>query len=446
MELGTPMVPNTITVHLGSPKTSARNITIPFIDYIKNVASSEIYPTWPENALRANIYAITTFALNRIYTEFYRSQGYAFDITSSTAYDQAFVEGREIFANISRLVDEQFNDYIVRQGHVEPMHSSYCNGTTSTCAGLSQWGSYYLASQGYTPYRILQYYYGNDIDLVFNAPVGNIRESYPGLLLRRGSIGESVRDIQTMLRRISRSYPAIPLVTVGAGVFNAETEAAVRAFQRTFGLTVDGIVGRETWYRMGSIYNAVKRLSELDSEGISASEARALYNINLRQGDRGQDVKVVQYYLDFVSLFHPQIPRVAADGVFGNGTDQAVRAFQQTYGLTVDGVVGRNTWNWLQSVYDETYAALPPASARNIYPGYAFSEGDNGDQVRLLQTWLNALSRRIPGLVALTPDGVFGPATRNAVSAFQRYAQVPVSGDVGPLTWNALVENYNQYF
>jgi len=210
--------------------------------HITNVASSEIYPTWPENALRANIYVIVSFALNRVYTEYYRAQGYAFDITSSTSYDQAFVEGRDIFANISRLVDELFNDYIVRRGHVEPMFSSYCNGTTATCNGLSQWGSYYLAMQGYTPYRILQYYYGSDIDLVFDVPEANVYPSFPGRLLRRGSEGEEVRTLQIRLRRISRSFPAVPLVDVNTGVFDGLTDAAVRGFQRTFGMTADGIV------------------------------------------------------------------------------------------------------------------------------------------------------------------------------------------------------------
>jgi len=162
-------------------------------------------------------------------------------ITNSTSYDQAFVEGRGIFANISRLVDEMFNDYIVRRGHVEPMFSSYCNGTTATCKGLSQWGSFYLASQGYTPYRILQYYYGNDIDLIFDAPVGPVYPSFPGRLLRRGSAGEEVRTLQMRLRRIARNFPAIPTVNVNTGVFDAATDAAVRGFQRTFGMTADSL-------------------------------------------------------------------------------------------------------------------------------------------------------------------------------------------------------------
>jgi len=414
--------------------------------HITNVASSEIYPTWPDSALRANIHAITSFALNRVYTEYYRAQGYPFDITSSTSYDQAFIYGRDIFANISRLVDELYNDYIVRRGHVEPMFSSYCNGTTATCKGLSQWGSFYLASQGYTPYRILQHYYGSDIDLVFDAPEGPVYPSFPGRLLRRGSAGEEVRTLQIRLRRISRSFPAIPVVEVNTGVFDGPTEAAVRAFQRTFGLTPDGVVGQNTWNRTISIFNAVKRLNELDSEGVTLFEATALYANNLRLGDHGFDVRALQYYLDFIGQFHPTMGRIAADGVFGPRTQRALMEFQRIYGLTVDGIAGRSTHNRLLTAYTEHYNSLSPEDARPFYPNYAFSPGDTGEKVRLLQTMLAALAQRISGLQPLIPDGVYGPATANAVRVFQRYAQLPVSGDTGILTWNAVLNTYNLYF
>jgi len=446
MALGTPIVPEVITVHLGTPKSNARNVTVPFKDYIKNVTSSEIYPTWPENALRANIHVIVSFAMNRVFTEYYRAQGYPFDITNSTSYDQAYIHGRDIFANISRLVDELFNDYIVRRGHVEPMFSSYCNGTTATCKGLSQWGSFYLASQGYAPYRILQHYYGSDIDLVFDAPVGPIYPSFPGRLLRRGSEGEEVRTLQTRLRRISRNFPAIPTVSVNTGVFDAATDAAVRGFQRTFGLTADGIVGQSTWNRTISIFNAVKRLNELDSEGISLADATAMYASNLRMGDHGFAVRALQYYLDFIGHFHPSIGRVVSDGAFGPVTDRALREFQRLYGLTVDGVAGRATHNALLDAYTRHYNTLTPEQARPVYPNYAFSPGDTGEKVRLLQTMLAALAQHIPGLHPLVPDGVYGPATANAVRVFQRYAQLPVSGDTGILTWNAVLNTYNLYF
>ena len=186
-----PYIPETITVHLGPPGSDARNVTVSFADYVKNSASSEIYPTWEESALRANILAIVSFALNRVYTEWYPSRGYDFDITNSTAYDQYFVEGRSYFDNISRLVDELFNDYLRRPEFVEPLAAKFCNGTTVTCEGLSQWGSQGLAQQGYNSTQILRSYYG-DVEIVNNAPVQGIQQSYPGTPLRRGTTGPSV--------------------------------------------------------------------------------------------------------------------------------------------------------------------------------------------------------------------------------------------------------------
>lgn len=176
----TPVVPSVITVHLGLPNEEAENITVSFPDYVKNVASSEIYPTWEPAAIEANILAIVSFALNRVYTEFYPSRGYDFDITSTTAYDQKFIRGRNIFENISRVVDESFNDYIRRSGFVEPLAAKFCNGTTSTCDGLSQWGSQDLARQGYGPMEVLRHYYGERIELVRDAPIRDLGRSYPG--------------------------------------------------------------------------------------------------------------------------------------------------------------------------------------------------------------------------------------------------------------------------
>jgi peptidoglycan hydrolase-like protein with peptidoglycan-binding domain len=412
--------------------------------YITNVASSEIYPTWPESALRANIYVITTFALNRIYTEYYRVQGLLFDITSSTSYDQAFVYERDIFANISALVDEQFGDYITRTGHVEPMFSSYCNGTTAKCRGLSQWGTYSLAQQDYTPYRMLQQYYGNDVVIRRNTPVGIVPPSYPGRLLRRGDAGESVRTVQKMLRRIARNYPAIPLVEISpVGVLDSETDIAVHAFQRGMGIIADGVVGRTTWNRMVSIFNAVKRLNELDSEGVTLAEAETVFSSNLRLGDTGTDVKIVQSYLNFIALFYSDLNPVEVNGAFDQNTDAAVREFQRIAELPSDGVVGRYTINRLLESYTELYNTLPPEKQQPYYPNYAFSQGDVGSDVRFLQTMLNDLEQ-FEGRAGLAVDGVYGKATENAVRAFQQQMRLPVSGDVGILTWNALAQQYNQ--
>ena len=355
-----PYVPERITVHLGAPSANAENVTVSFTDYVKNVASSEIYPTWDESALRANILAIVSFALNRVYTEFYRSRGYDFDITSSTAYDQFFVKGRSYFENISRLTDELFNDYLRRPTFVEPLAAKFCNGTTVTCEGLSQWGSQNLAQQGYNSTQILRNYYG-DIETVLNAPIRGITASYPGTPLRRGSSGPNVVVIQTSINRIAQNYPAIPKIAVVDGIYGPKTEASVRAFQRIFGLSADGIVGRETWYALVRLYTAVTSLSELRSLG------QQFYNINwsppngLNVGDTGDKVRLLQYMLSVLSAHVQTIPPLAVDGVYGTATRAAVLAAQRRFGLPETGSVGAQTWD---AIYDQ-YSGIENTVFRN---------------------------------------------------------------------------------
>lgn len=346
----TPYVPQRITVHLGAPSTYAENITVSFSDYVKNVTSSEIYPTWDESALRANIFAIVSFALNRVYTEFYRSRGYDFDITSSTAVDQAFVKGRSFYENISRLVDELFNDYLRRPNFVEPLAAKFCNGTTVTCEGLSQWGSQNLAQQGYTPYQILRSYYGN-VETVLNAPIRGITSSYPGTPIQRGSTGPNVVVIQTSLNRISQNYPAIPKISAVDGIFGSRTEATVIAFQQIFSLTPDGIVGKATWYELVRLYTAVTSLSELRSQG------QQFYAINwsppngLSPGDTGEKVRLLQYMLSVLSSYIPSIPPLTVDSIYGQATRAAVLAAQRRFGLPETGTVGTQTWDEIYNQY-----------------------------------------------------------------------------------------------
>ena len=354
-----PFVPRTITVHLGAPSADAPNVTVPFVDYVKNVASSEIYPTWEESALRANIYAIVSFALNRVYTEFYRSRGYPFDITNSTAYDQFFVNGRSYFDNVSRIVDELFNDYLRRPGFVEPLAAKFCNGTTVTCEGLSQWGSQNLARQGRNDVEILRNYYGN-VEIVSNAPIRGIESSYPGTPLRRGSSGPEVVVIQTELNRIARNYPAIPKIPEVDGVFGSKTEASVRKFQEIFDLTVDGIVGKATWYAMVRLYTAVTRLSELRSQG-QRFYSNSWVAEPLSQGDQGIKVEHLQYMLSVLSAYIPEIPSVTVDGIYGSATRNAVIAAQRRFGLPQTGEVDFNTWD---EIYDQ-FSGIETASWRD---------------------------------------------------------------------------------
>ena len=339
-----PVIPETITVHLGLPNTAAENVTVSFPDYVKNVASSEIYPTWDESALRANILAIMSYALNRVYTEFYRSRGYDFDITNTTARDQAFVNGRSYFENISRLVDEMIGSYIRRMGTVEPLAAKFCNGTTSTCDGLSQWGSEALAQEGLDSVEILRFYYGDDIEIVTNAPMAGITESYPGTPLRVGSRGPDVTVVQTSLNRIGQNYPAIPKVSPVDGIFGPQTEAAVKAFQQIFSLDPDGIVGRASWYQIVRVYVAVLKLAELQSEGQRFFFIQE-YPEFLSLGDTGVLVEQLQYMLSVLSSFLPQVPDPGMSGIFDNATLNAVRGFQRYAGLPVTGSVGEATWD-----------------------------------------------------------------------------------------------------
>ena len=339
-----PVIPETITVHLGLPNTAAENVTVSFPDYVKNVASSEIYPTWDESALRANILAIMSYALNRVYTEFYRSRGYDFDITNTTARDQAFVNGRSYFENISRLVDEMIGSYIRRTGTVEPLAAKFCNGTTSTCDGLSQWGSEALAQEGLDSVEILRFYYGDDIEIVTNAPMAGITESYPGTPLRVGSRGPDVTVVQTSLNRIGQNYPAIPKVSPVDGIFGPQREAAVKAFQQIFSLDPDGIVGRASWYQIVRVYVAVLKLAELQSEGQRFFFIQE-YPEFLSLGDTGVLVEQLQYMLSVLSSFLPQVPDPGMSGIFDNATLNAVRGFQRYAGLPVTGSVGEATWD-----------------------------------------------------------------------------------------------------
>ena len=371
------VIPNPITVHLGTPSSSAANVQVSFPDYVKNVASSEIYPTWPEDALTANIYAIITFALNRVFTEWYRNQGYIFDITNSTAYDQAFIYGRPIYDSISRIVDRIFNEYVRRQGQNAPYFTSFCNGTSVTCGGLSQWGTVTLANRGLSPLQILRSYYPNDIEIAETDIITGSLSSYPGTPLRVGSSGLDVQTIQTYLNRIRRNYPAIPVINDEPGSFQDSTRAAVTKFQSIFNLTPDGIVGKSTWYKISSLYAAVTRLAELDSEGTTLGIGTVPPGSVLRQGSAGPDVITLQYLLNVLSEYYPGIPAPAQDGIFGSGTKQSVTAFQQLMGLTPDGIVGALTWKALYDAYQGLGQNVPSTGPETGTTQYTVRAGDS---------------------------------------------------------------------
>ncbi|MBQ4238534.1 MAG: peptidoglycan-binding protein [Ruminococcus sp.] len=441
-----PTVPSYITVHLGAPNAPAENVTVRFTDYIKNVASSEIFPNWPPEALRANILAQISYTLNRVYTEYYPSRGYDFDITNDTRYDHAYTKDGEVFDTISLIVDEIFNNYIRRKGAIEPLAAKFCDGRITMCGGLLQLGTVELANQGYSTLQILQYYYGNDIELVENAPLTDKTQSYPGVALSRGSFGDDVRTIKNELNRIRRNYPAIPSIDTNTSVFDGDTEEAVKAFQRIFNLTPDGVVGKATWYQIKRIYAAVKRLSELTSEGLTIPEVERVFRTNLRIGDSGVEVEALQYYLAFLGYFYPQLPPIPINGFFDELTRDAVFAFQNEYGLPVTGEVDLNTYYTIERQYRNAVADLPANYQSAIgepYPGRFLVEGDRGEEVRVIQGYINRIGRTDPAVPEITVDGIFGPQTKRAVIAIQAQLGVEQNGAVGPVEWVEIITRGN---
>ena len=441
-----PVIPTYITVHLGAPDQPAENVTVPFDEYIKNVASSEIFPTWPEASLRANILAQISYTLNRVYTEYYRSRGYDFDITNDIRYDHAYTNNGEIFDTVSVIVDEIFNNYIRRTGTIEPLFAVFCDGVKTMCDGLLQWGTVELANSGYSAVEILKYYYGDNIEIVFDAPLADKTESYPGTPLTLGSFGDDVRKIKTELNRIAKNYPAIPTVNNSTSVYDRETEAAVKTFQKIFNLTVDGVVGKATWYKIKAIFTAVKQLSEITSEGLTIPEIDRVFKETLSMGDSGPEVETVQYYLAFLGYFYPQLPPIAITGVFDDQTRDAVFTFESEYGMTIDGVVDANTFRAIEDAYLDAVSQLPANYQSAIgepYPGRFLVEGDRGESVKVIQTYLNRIGRTDPEIPEIVPDGIFGPITKAAVIAIQRQLGVEQNGAVGPVEWVEIIMRGN---
>lgn len=439
------VIPDSITVHLGAPDQPAENVTVPFIDYIKNVASSELYPTWPEEALRANVYAIISIALNRIYTEWYRSRGYNFDITNTTQFDQAFVYGRGTFDTIDRIVDDIFNDYIVRQGRVEPLFAAFCDGRIAQCPGMSQWGSVELAKEGVIPYEILQYYYGKDININIDTPVIGFQETYPGAPLKLGDNNQYVLFTKMSLNAISANYPSIPKVTPIDTIFDENLEAAVKEFQIIFNLPVTGIIDKATWYEIRKIYVAVRKLAEITSKGTLISDIPPDMAAEIEEGKLTPRVQLVQYFLNVLSAYYATIPAVDIDGILGPATRSAIIEFQKTMDLPQTGLVDTETWEAMYTSIIGILRDLPPtaiALPALIYPNTIFREGSEGPNVFIIQEYLSYISTFVPSIPPVKPDGIFGPETTAAVKAFQTQYGLQANGIVNKETWDKIVEVY----
>lgn len=443
MAIRYPVVPNNIVVHLGSPSSNSRNITVPFTSYISNVAASELYPTWPQNALIANIYAIISFTMNRIYNEWYHSKGYNFDITSSPAYDQTYTENRSTYENINNIVQEIFNNYVVKGKGIEPYFTSYCDGRKLICNGLSQWGSVTLANQGKTPLEILKYYYGNDISIKYDAEVGDGTIGYPGYDIELGSFGNPVLAIERDLKRIRNNYPAIPEIPSSPGIYTNDLANAVKKFQEIFNLPVTGVVNKATWYKIKYIYNSVKKLGDLYSEGITEEEATFLYNDKLALGNSGIDVEYIHYFLDALAFLDPDIPRLQTNSIYSENTVTMVKAFQKKYGLPVTGDFTYSDWKVLKEEYEKILSYIPDKNkdyVNELYPNNFLMKGMNGDDVKRYQRLLLKICRFDKSIPGVRVNGIFDDLTDRSVRKLQNDYGFEINGIVGPLLWRKTVE------
>ena len=442
-----PTIPTEIVVHLGAPDEAAENLSLPFVDYIKNVASNEIYPTWPDSAIEANILAQISFALNRIYNEWYPSKGYTFDITSLPAYDQSFVKNRQVFDTISKKVDQIFNNYVYRTGQIQPLNAVYCDGKVTTCNGLSQWGSVSLARQNKTPLEILKYYYGNDVNIKENAPTGEVFGAYPGYPIELGNAGDKVRIIQRELNRISNNYPAIPKIPRVNGVFGVYTQNSVKKFQEIFNLNPTGIVDYSTWYKIKYIYNAVKRVNDIYSEGIGEEEAIYDYGNELKYSDVGLGVRVLHYVLLTIAYFDPDLPSLRLNSVFNDNTKAMVINFQKKYGLPATGVVDADTWNELVTVYRDTIHNIPEEYAQyedEFFQGRLLALGMSGDDVRIIQKFLLKICQQTGNIPGVRVSGIFDDLMEKSVMKIQSMFNQDTTGVIDPVTWYNIVEYSKQ--
>ena len=439
-----PVIPIDIIVHIGEANSSGKNIKVPFIEYIKNVASGELYPNWPDEAIKANILAIISFTLNRVYNEWYRSKGYNFDITSSTTSDQSFKEDRQFFEKISIIVDEIFNDYIIRNNQVQPLFASYCDGKNSTCNGLSQWGSVTLANNNKNYLDILKNYYGNNISIVYDAETSPNILSYPGFEIELGDSGDFVKFIKIQLNRIGNNYPAIPVIINGNTVFDVELETAIKKFQEIFDLAVTGKIDKTTWYKIKYLYNAVKKISDLYSEGITASEVTLTYPNVLELGSTGKYIKELNYLLNSIAYFDDDIPfNDLREDEFNENTKDMVVAFQKKYNLSPIGVVDSTTWKYIRDAYNQLFSKIPSnylTYQNEFYPGRILSKGISGEDVLNLQRFLYVICSKYHNIPGVIVNGEFDSLTEQSVKAIQRMYNLNPSGYVNAITWYYIVE------
>lgn len=457
------IIPEFITIHMGEPSECGEILTIPFIDYIKNVSCSCVYPTWREEALRANIYAITSFALNRIYTDWYKSRGYGFEITNSRNYDQMYVRGRTLFRNVCDIVDEIFDSCIKVEGFNQPLLAK-CENLSKEERCLSRWGSLDLAEDGLDALEILRKYYGDNIKVEKASYIAGIRRPYSGKPLSFDSVGDDVKFIQRALNFIGKKYTGIDKILQEDGIYGENTEKAVKNFQSIFNLKRDGIVGSKTWNKICLVYSLIKKIFGSDND-IEDSEQDSL---PLKLGSRGELVKIIQEDLNYVLSNYNFYKNLKVDGIYGPLTEKAVLDFQKIFSLVPDGIVGKDTLDRLEYVkenlkkLDNVFSNKALINDEKVYgelKGYQdmdssgeclnnnnftiinqrklskevnmcinISFGDVGDDVKQLQKELNNLGKLYDFLEPLKEDGIFGENTKRVLEKFQEKFGLPVTG------------------
>lgn len=423
-------IPEFITICIGELGQESEIITVPFIDYVKNVSCSCIYPTWRDEAIKANVYSIISFALNRVYTDWYRSKGYGFEITSSRKYDQMYVKGRNLFRNICDIVDEVFGSCIKISGINQPLLSR-CYNLTNVERKLSRWGSLDLAEDGLSALEILKKYFGENIKIDKVGDIGGILKKYPGAELLINSKGDDVKFIQKALNTLGSRYMGITKIPEEDGIFGKYTERAVMDFQKIFNLNVDGIVGNKTWNKISLLYALTKKIF-----GNSINDFEYDSNI-LKMGSEGQEVKNIQKSLNYILGNYKLFNKLEEDGYFGKKTEDAVKKFQEIFGLVVDGIVGKNTYdrimyvekniNKLKGFIDKQLNNISVKNKNEDYRIVLSEEdiiipikfGDFGENVKQLQVELNNLSNYYGFLSKVAEDGMFGNKTYEMVRKFQ---------------------------
>ena len=439
-------VPAYVTVHLGKADDIAENVTLSFPDYIKSVISLNVSPDIPSDALYAIAYAHISRALDRITQKKYRKMGYPFDITNDFEDDIFIVDSSYYFSNVSNTVDCIFNEYLVTADQTTPLDVDICY-TQKRCRGLSVEGAIELAKLGKNYFEILEYYFGRNIRIEKNAVVFGLDNvfliDYP---MYKGQRGGKVSGLQIILNRIAANYPTIPSIENAKGVFNDITEKAVKEFQRIFDLEVSGIVEKSTYFKLLYVFNSICHLSELTNYDGQLDGISTQLRTSLKYGDVGNQVKLLQYYLLFASVYDERIPMPQVVGVYGEKTYQSVISFQNIFGFEANGIVTKDVWEKIQGVYNSLFSLLPPSAfseKAELYAGNMLILGSVGKNVRYLQQYLNKVAEYYCKIQEIEVTGEFGRETEDAVKSFQSLFDIPSSGVVTSTTWSLLAKVYN---